>query len=268
MIEAEPSALRLATLSLWLALKTPRSVRSDSIVRRHLLWGTVAAVAIVAGALLLLDKLALRDWPDSWTSLAVVGTWIGDSGLWLVPSGLALLAIPLARRHVAPATADALQRRDQLRWKLIWLRLAFFFVDVAASGVLVNVGKRFIGRVRPHHLDGDGVLIFRFGHWSSRYASFPSGHSTTAFAVAVSVWLIFGSRAGLAATLLAVLVMICRVVVGAHFPSDVLAGASVGTVFTLAFATWLARRRLVFRETGTGGLAPRLLPRQRRPLRP
>jgi undecaprenyl-diphosphatase len=69
--------------------------------------------------------------------------------------------------------------------------------------------------------------------------SFPSGHTITAFAVAVSLSSFYPE---LAAGLFfcAVSVATSRVLLGMHFLSDVLAGAAIGTL--LAFAsTWIIR---------------------------
>ena len=59
--------------------------------------------------------------------------------------------------------------------------------------------------------------------------SFPSGHSITAFAVAVSVGLFYPELQGclLAA---AFLIATSRIVLGMHFLSDVLAGSTIGIV--------------------------------------
>jgi undecaprenyl-diphosphatase len=59
-------------------------------------------------------------------------------------------------------------------------------------------------------------------------ASFPSDHASAAFAIAVAVLLI-DPLVGAAFVLLAVLIAIGRVVVGEHYPGDVLAGALIGT---------------------------------------
>jgi membrane-associated phospholipid phosphatase len=54
-----------------------------------------------------------------------------------------------------------------------------------------------------------------------------------------------------------VLVCASRVVLGAHFVSDVLAGALVGSLPTVFFARFLATRRLVFLFSDKGALALR-----------
>lgn len=73
--------------------------------------------------------------------------------------------------------------------------------------------------------------------WSSalppdRY-SFPSGHSITAFAVAVSVSMFYPQ---LMASLLtaAVLIAASRIILGMHFLSDVVVGSAIGVILALA----------------------------------
>jgi undecaprenyl-diphosphatase len=62
--------------------------------------------------------------------------------------------------------------------------------------------------------------------------SFPSDHAAAAFAIAVAV-LVFSRRAGAAFLAAATLIAVSRVVVGLHYPSDVIAGAAVGTAAAL-----------------------------------
>ena len=69
--------------------------------------------------------------------------------------------------------------------------------------------------------------------------SFPSGHTITAFAVAVSLSLFYP---GLAIGLLfcAASVALSRILLGMHFLSDVLAGAGIGTALAFGSA-WVLR---------------------------
>jgi len=59
-------------------------------------------------------------------------------------------------------------------------------------------------------------------------ASFPSDHASASFAIAVAVLLI-DPLVGVAFVVLAVLIAVGRVVVGEHYPGDVLAGALIGS---------------------------------------
>ncbi len=88
----------------------------------------------------------------------------------------------------------------------------------------------------------DTVLLVRHAPDNS----FPSDHATVAFAIAVAVFL-FHRRLGLVFLAGATSVAAARVLVGVHYPVDVLAGAlagasSAGVVATAGrpWATWLA----------------------------
>ena len=78
-------------------------------------------------------------------------------------------------------------------------------------------------------------------------ASFPSDHVTATFAIACVLVLRLGARATpllIAAALLAV----SRVVVGVHYPSDVIAGAIIGTAAAVAVAVLTPRARRRWRR--------------------
>ena len=86
------------------------------------------------------------------------------------------------------------------------------------SHILVQFVKRTVGRPRPTH---DGV-------WRSLATvpdrfSFPSGHSAAAMSIAFAYAMVFPPLAAVLIPI-AVLVGLSRVVVGVHYPGDVLTG--------------------------------------------
>ena len=210
-----------------------------------------ALAGFVAASVFFLDPIgfdALANWPSWFERLFAAITMLGNSGIYLVPLALALVVGPWL-----PVAG----RRAEAALRLIWLRLAFLFVAIAGTGLAVNAGKRLIGRMRPLHLDGDAILQFDPLGWKSAAASFPSGHATTAWCVAVALGLLLGRKYYALLAVGALLVCASRVVIGAHFVSDVIAGGLFGGLTTLWFARFLATRRLVFYFSGQGALALR-----------
>lgn len=117
---------------------------------------------------------------------------------------------------------------------------------IALGSLTVQVVKQVACRARPKLVDGWGVDLVGptgaavgwpdpattgFFHWpcltDSRYHSFPSGHTTTAFAVAAALTAAApaGRRSWLA---VAAGVGASRLLLNAHFLSDVLGGALIG----------------------------------------
>jgi undecaprenyl-diphosphatase len=108
----------------------------------------------------------------------------------------------------------------------------------AAAATLVALGLgqiigSTIGRARPYAVMTDvHVLVARTTDFST-----PSDHATMAGAVAAGLFLA-NRRWRLMATAAALLMAFTRVYVGAHYPSDVLAGLALGAV--VAVIGWFA----------------------------
>ena len=76
--------------------------------------------------------------------------------------------------------------------------------------------------------------------------SFPSGHTAASFAVGVLLFRKLPKRYGIPALVLAALIGFSRLYLGVHYPSDVLAGALLGTGISYAAEVfWLAAEEIV-----------------------
>jgi undecaprenyl-diphosphatase len=164
-------------------------------------------------------------------------TDFGKSGWFLWPLGVLFLALA-----VLPAT---LPRIPQLVLAAIMVRVGFLFVAIGLTGLFDAIIKRIIGRARPLTASVIDPTLFKPFIWRADYASLPSGHTTTAFAVLVA----FGTlwpRSRTAFLVYALLIAVSRVVVSGHYPTDVLAGAVVGSVGAIMVRRWFALRHLGF----------------------
>jgi len=148
-------------------------------------------------------------------------TWLGY--------GLVDIAVPVAIGAVAWGRGDT----DGVRRGLLGVSA------VAAAGILDQIVKNLLCRARPSAADA-GAFFTGFPCFPAPYAvaSFPSGHATTAFALAtvLSLWYPRWTAAWLA---LAAIVGWSRIALGSHFPSDVAAGAILGVAVALAFVRWV-----------------------------
>ena len=114
-----------------------------------------------------------------------------------------------------------------------WANITFFlFSAVAASGIITDIIKWIAGRYRPSELFEHGLYGFDFLHIDRALTSFPSGHTATAFALATAI-IYFWPKMAFIVGIFATLIGISRVMIGAHYPSDVIAGALMGVLSTL-----------------------------------
>jgi membrane-associated phospholipid phosphatase len=134
-------------------------------------------------------------------------------------------------------------------------RLQFLFCAVAVSNLVTEVLKYSIGRGRP--FVGGEANAFHFSHFAGNpaYYSFPSGHATTAFALAFAVSALWPATR-FAMAIYAVIIAATRLVLLAHHPSDVVAGALVGIIGAMFVRYWFAARRLGFAIQRDGSIVP------------
>jgi membrane-associated phospholipid phosphatase len=112
-------------------------------------------------------------------------------------------------------------------------------LSITLAAVLAGVATEQIKHAvdRPRPLQALGEEHVRVVGEPLRQRSFPSGHTASAFALCVSGAALVRTRRswGVGVTL-ASLVGVSRIMVGAHFPGDVLGGALLGTACGLAVA--------------------------------
>jgi lipid A 4'-phosphatase len=221
------------------------------------LLGTVLAAAL---AMAFADRPVARFFHDGDPRIhaffAVI-TKFGLSDAYLIISSLLFIGLRIS----------AARAREAARVPALLLnayRALFIFVVVAGSGIVTDVVKVICGRARPKLLFADNFYGFTWGATQADYWSFPSGHATTAAALATALFLLWPRGLPLY-VVAALLVMASRIILDAHYTSDVIAGAAIGVA--TAWAAWL-----VFAQTGlrlrAGAPTPAETPAQRYPLKP
>jgi undecaprenyl-diphosphatase len=114
-------------------------------------------------------------------------------------------------------------------------------ISAALALAAVQPFSHAIARMRPYvaHPEHAHLLIARSADYS-----FPSDHAVGAFALACGIWL-YDRTLGSVLLILAATLSLSRVVVGTHYPGDVLAGALIGAaVPAVLFAVPATRRPL------------------------
>jgi undecaprenyl-diphosphatase len=222
--------------------------------RRHVSWpsyrtmglAVLAAIVVVVACMIMLDGWAIaavRHLPVSLIEAFDRFTDFGKSGYFLWPLGFVLVVLAIFDSSMKPRFSHHVLAA----WAV---RLGFVFTAIAVPGLFVTIIKRLIGRARP--LAAGDEFAMPFG-WKVEYASLPSGHATTAFSALVAIGAIFPQARALM-WIYAVLIALSRVIVTAHHPSDVVAGAIVGAVGALLVRNWFAARRLGFRVGSDGAV--------------
>jgi undecaprenyl-diphosphatase len=162
-----------------------------------------------------------------------------------------LAALLFAVAIVSPRLR-ATQRSPLLRFGT---HLQFLFFAVLVPVLAGEVIKWIVGRGRPF-LGGE-ANAFNFAHFAGTeaYASFPSGHAIASSALAFAVSAVW-PQARIPMVVYAVLIAGSRLVLLAHHPSDVVAGALIGVVGAMWVRYWFAARRLGFAISRDGTIAP------------
>jgi len=111
----------------------------------------------------------------------------------------------------------------------------FFFLAMVVTGVLTQIIKHALGRPRPNYSIIENNLEFDFFSLNSSFHSFPSGHTSTIFVVALCFSLLL-PKIRYFFIFFASIIAFSRVVVGAHFFTDIVGGIVVAYIgFKITF---------------------------------
>ncbi len=234
-----------------LARKPRPAPRSVWLAPQRLAAAAAVAVAALGATMIVVDAWAIGLVPGlpEWSIAAFDrATDLGKSVWVLVPAVVALAA-------VAMLASPALPRMSRGVLAAVAVRLGFLIAAIGLPGLVFTVLKRAIGRARPLVEGAADPFIYRPLRFSVEYASLPSGHAIDAFAIAMAIGALWPRWRPLMWTY-AVVIAASRVVLLAHFPSDVVAGAAVGVLGVLLVREWFAARGLAFVRDGDGGIRP------------
>jgi undecaprenyl-diphosphatase len=254
----EQGASYLARLSALVSpiaqLVRPSSDPHAGAARRRLL--RKASMLIGAGAVAVVALMVWVDVPEIklMPPRGTPGLWpvriLTDFGkeafvLWLIAALLIVVTL------VAPGVREG--------WRPRLFRLAtelqYLFLAVLVPILACELIKWIVGRGRP--FVGGEANAFNFSHFagSEAYASFPSAHAVTSAALAFAVAALW-PRLRIPMIVYCLLIIATRLVLLAHHPSDVVAGAMFGVVGAMAVRTWFAGRSLLFAIGHDGAILP------------
>jgi len=196
-----------------------------NLLKKTAIWAAIVAVIYLI-LFFFFDKpinLWINDnWAETWVHYW--GTYIS----YLADGSFVRLGLALCFIIIIICDASLKKR---------WTRYLLYICLSAAIALVIGEGLKYLlGRHRPVMLFDNNLYGLHF--FSSEWAlnSTPSGHTLRAFSMLTALSMLY-RRLAIAFIALAVFIGLSRVVVTAHYPSDVVFGAFIG-VFA---ALWVYR---------------------------
>lgn len=243
----------LVLASLTQVVRPPSHARRAEAARRlarHALLTTAIVAVVIVVLMVGFDAREILLMPPRGTASlwpARILTDFGKETYVLLVLGAMLLVVVLV--------AAALRGTSQARLLGFGLRLQFLFFAVLLPLLPGEMFKWIVGRGRP--FVGGQADPYNFVHFAGTeaYFSFPSAHAITAFALAFAVSAVWRSTRGVMVAY-ALVIAFTRLVLLAHHPSDVVAGALIGVVGAMCVRYWFAARGLGFAIGRDGAISP------------
>jgi membrane-associated phospholipid phosphatase len=242
--------IRASATELVAAPSAPHRGEGARRLRRQLLWLSIIGAVVIVALMFGFDATEIgmmpkRGDPSLWPARVLTDFGQDAYVLWCLAAALIAVAI----------LGPLLQGASRARFLHAGTHLQYVFLAVLVPVLFTEAAKWVVGRGRP--FVGGKANPFNFAPFTGTeaYFSFPSAHSVTAFALAFAVGAVW-PRARLAMFVYAVAIGATRLVLLAHHPSDVVAGAVVGLMGAIAVRHHFAARQLGFTVAENGRIVP------------
>jgi lipid A 4'-phosphatase len=166
-------------------------------------------------------------------------TRFGVSTYYLIGTAALALTLWLAGRLAEPPWAARLRAAA--------VAPLFLFLSIGVSGLVTDLLKFVFGRARPKLLFANEVFGFDWWGTKADFWSFPSGHATTAVAIATALYCLWPRFLPLYIGF-AVMVSLSRAVIGAHYVSDIVAATFIAIASTYYIRHLLERGGISLRS--------------------
>jgi len=238
--------LRYSLVQLARAPSHPQRTQAASKLTRQLLLLSAILGTCIVGLMIALDAREIVLMPPRGTPALWPVRILTDFG-----KDAYVLYLLMAILVVVALASPLLRETNRARLLRIGAQGQYLFLAVLFPVLVTELVKWVAGRGRP--FVGGKANPFNFVPFAGTeaYFSFPSSHAVTGFALAFAVSAIW-PRAWPWMFVYAVLIAASRLVLLAHFPSDVVAGALVGVAGAMAVRYWFAARQIGFEICSDG----------------
>jgi undecaprenyl-diphosphatase len=242
--------LRRAVAQCFRPPSNPRRREAARRLLRQVLLLTGIGAAVVIALMFAFDAFEIGLMPKR-----------GSPGLWPVRiltdfgKDACVLGLLAAMLLIVALISPIYQGAHRSRLLAFGTRLQFLFFALLTPLLAGELIKWIAGRGRPFVGGKSNAFNFEPFNGTEAHFSFPSAHAITGFALAFAVAAVWPRARGLM-IVYALAIAASRLVLLAHHPSDVVAGALIGVIGAMAVRYWFAVRRLGFVIRGNGEIAP------------